>query len=79
MRTTACVLHGYHAHVVWSVCEHAQLAVVVCFRVPALLFAIWLLLYFGRPTWGALIALLPLGGGLRVREELSLPWCKFCR
>ena len=28
---------------------------------------------------GQEIALLPLGGGLRVREELSLPWCKFFR
>ncbi len=33
-------------------------------------FIFWTLLYFGRPTWGALIDLLPLSGGLHL-ERLS--------
>lgn len=30
------------------------------FRVPIAIFVLWLLLYFGRPTWGAVLDLLPL-------------------
>jgi Bacterial membrane protein YfhO len=30
------------------------------FRVPIAIFVLWLLLYFGRPTWGVAIDLLPL-------------------
>lgn len=32
------------------------------YRIPALIFGIWLLAYFGRPTWGFLLDLTPLSG-----------------
>jgi uncharacterized membrane protein len=34
----------------------------VRYRIPALIFGIWLLAYFGRPTWGFLLDLTPLSG-----------------
>jgi hypothetical protein len=59
------------------------------YRVPVALFVAWLLLYFGRPTWGVLLDLLPLsrdlhlhrliagvhlGGILLIGLGLALPW-----
>jgi hypothetical protein len=38
------------------------------FRVPVVLFAAWLLLYFGRPTWGVLLDLLPMGRDLHLHR-----------
>lgn len=32
------------------------------YRIPALIFVVWLLAYFGRPTWGFLLDLTPLSG-----------------
>ena len=34
------------------------------YRVPVLMFLLWLLLYFGRPTWGVLLDLLPISRDL---------------
>src|SRR5207248_9006686 len=34
------------------------------YRLPVVLFVVWLLLYFGRPTWGVLLNLLPLSRDL---------------
>jgi hypothetical protein len=59
------------------------------YRVPVVLALVWLLLYFGRPTWGALLDLLPLsrdlylhrliagvhlGGIFLIGLGLALPW-----
>jgi uncharacterized membrane protein len=59
------------------------------YRVPVALFLLWLLLYFGRTTWGALLNLLPLSGELHLHRlilgvhlggiylmglGLALPW-----
>jgi len=59
------------------------------YRVPVALFVVWLLLYFGRPTWGVLLGLLPmsrdlhlhrlvagvhLGGIYLMGLALALPW-----
>jgi hypothetical protein len=59
------------------------------YRVPVALFIVWLLLYFGRPTWGVLLDLLPmsrdlhlhrliggvhLGGIYLMGLGLALPW-----
>jgi hypothetical protein len=60
------------------------------YRIPVALFLLWLLLYFGRPTWGMLLDFLPLsrtlhlhrliggvhlGGIYLVGISLALPWC----
>ncbi|HTM08803.1 MAG TPA: YfhO family protein [Verrucomicrobiae bacterium] len=37
-------------------------------RVALALFSVWLLLYFGRPTWGRLMDLLPLHSGLLIHR-----------
>jgi len=75
----------------------AGLGLVVClwrwrdekYRIPVALFLVWLLLYFGRPTWGVLLNLLPLSqdlhfhrliagihlsGILLIGIALALPW-----
>jgi len=59
------------------------------YRVPIALSILWLLLYFGRPTWGVLLALLPMGRDLHLHRlivgvhlggiylmglGLALPW-----
>ncbi len=59
------------------------------YRVPVVLFILWLLLYFGRPTWGVLLDLLPMSrdlhlhrlivglhlGGIYLMDlGLALPW-----
>ncbi len=59
------------------------------YRIPVALFLVWLLLYFGRPTWGVLLNLLPLSqdlhfhrliagvhlsGILLIGIALALPW-----
>ncbi len=59
------------------------------YRIPVILFGLWLLLYFGRPTWGVLLDLLPLSsemhfhrliGGVHLAGiclagvALALPW-----
>ena len=59
------------------------------YRVPVVLSILWLLLYFGRPTWGVLLDLLPmsrnlhlhrliagvhLGGIVLMGLGLALPW-----
>jgi hypothetical protein len=59
------------------------------YRVPVALFLLWLLLYFGRPTWGVLVDLLPLSRDLHLHRlivgvhlggitlmglGLALPW-----
>jgi hypothetical protein len=57
----------------------AGLGLLVClrrwreevWRIPALLFVVWLVLYFGRPTWGALLDLLPLGGDLQLHRFIA--------
>ena len=75
----------------------AGVGLVVCifrwreplYRVPIALFGVWLALYFGRPTWGSLLNLLPLshemqfhrliggvhlGGLLLIGVALAAPW-----
>jgi hypothetical protein len=37
-------------------------------RVPLVIFGAWLLLYFGRPTWGRLVDLLPGSGDLHLHR-----------
>jgi hypothetical protein len=59
------------------------------YRLPVALFLLWLLLYFGRPTWGLLLDLLPLSRDLHLHRlivgvhlggitlmglGLALPW-----
>ena len=41
------------------------------FRIPLALFAAWLLLYFGRPTWGVLLDLLPMSHDLRLNRLIA--------
>lgn len=41
------------------------------YRVPAVLFCVWLLLFFGRPTWGPLIDLLPLSDALHLHRLIA--------
>jgi hypothetical protein len=41
------------------------------YRMPAALFLVWLLLYFGRPTWGILIDILPLGRELHLHRLIA--------
>jgi hypothetical protein len=31
------------------------------YRLPVILFVVWLMLFFGRPTWGSVLDLLPIG------------------
>ncbi len=40
-------------------------------RLALTLFFVWLLLYFGRPTWGRLIDILPLSNGLLIHRFLG--------
>lgn len=40
-------------------------------RVAWVLFSVWLLLYFGRPTWGALYRLLPLNSDLHLQRFIG--------
>jgi hypothetical protein len=57
----------------------AGVGVIVCFwrwrdaryRVPLALGALWLLLYFGRPTWGGLLDLLPLSRDLQLHRLIG--------
>jgi hypothetical protein len=41
------------------------------YRLPVLLFVVWLLLYFGRPTWGSLLNLLPLSRDLQLHRFIA--------
>jgi hypothetical protein len=41
------------------------------YRVPVALFLLWLLLYFGRPTWGVLVDLLPLSRDLHLHRLIA--------
>jgi hypothetical protein len=41
------------------------------YRIPVVLFGAWLLLYFGRPTWGALMDLLPMGHDLQLHRLIA--------
>jgi hypothetical protein len=41
------------------------------YRIPVVLFVAWLLLYFGRPTWGALLNLLPLSNDLQLHRFIA--------
>lgn len=41
------------------------------YRVAVALFAFWLFLYFGRPTWGVLLELLPLGQSLHLHRLIA--------
>ncbi len=41
------------------------------YRVPVILSLLWLLLYFGRPTWGMLLDLLPLSGTLHLHRFIA--------
>ena len=41
------------------------------YRVPVALFGLWLLLYFGRPTWGVLLDLLPLSRDLHLHRLIA--------
>lgn len=41
------------------------------YRIPAILFVVWLLLYFGRPTWGVLLNLLPLSRDLQMHRFIA--------
>ncbi len=57
----------------------AAVGVVVClfhwdderFRMPLAFFGFWLFLYFGRPTWGILLRLLPLGQDLHLHRLIA--------
>jgi hypothetical protein len=57
----------------------AGLGVLVClrhwrderYRLPVLLFGLWLLLYFGRPTWGILLDLIPLSRDLHFHRLIA--------
>ncbi len=50
---------------------HRPLAAGRTLPVPAALSAFWLLLYFGRPTWGALLNLLPLSRDLHLHRLIA--------
>src|SRR5262249_42965391 len=41
------------------------------YRVPVILAALWMLLYFGRPTWGVLLDLLPLTHALHFHRLIA--------
>lgn len=41
------------------------------YRIPVALSILWLLLYFGRPTWGVLLDLLPLTGDLHLHRLIA--------
>ena len=41
------------------------------YRIPVALFILWLLLYFGRPTWGVLLDLLPLSRDLHLHRLIA--------
>jgi len=41
------------------------------YRLPVALFIAWLLLYFGRPTWGALLDLLPFNRDLHLHRLIA--------
>ena len=41
------------------------------YRFAVVLFTAWLLLYFGRPTWGVLLELLPLGHDLHLHRLIA--------
>jgi hypothetical protein len=41
------------------------------YRIPVILFVVWLLLYFGRPTWGALLNLLPMSRDLQMHRFIA--------
>jgi hypothetical protein len=41
------------------------------YRIPVVLAVAWLLLYFGRPTWGVLLDLLPLSGDLHLHRLIG--------
>ena len=41
------------------------------YRVPVALFVLWLLLYFGRPTWGVLLNLLPMSHDLHLHRLIA--------
>jgi hypothetical protein len=41
------------------------------YRVPVILAITWLLLYFGRPTWGVLLNLLPLSHDLQLHRLIA--------
>jgi 6-pyruvoyl-tetrahydropterin synthase related domain len=41
------------------------------YRVPVVLAVVWMLLYFGRPTWGVLLDLLPFSGDLHFHRLLG--------
>jgi hypothetical protein len=57
----------------------AGLGLIVClwrwreerYRLPVVLGLAWLLLYFGRPTWGILLDLLPLSGDLHLHRLIA--------
>ncbi len=40
-------------------------------RIPVILFGLWLLLYFGRPTWGVLLDLLPFSRDLHFHRLIA--------
>ena len=41
------------------------------YRVPVVMFLLWLLLYFGRPTWGVLLDLLPMSRDLHFHRLIA--------
>jgi hypothetical protein len=41
------------------------------YRVPLALFVLWLVLYFGRPTWGSLLDLLPLSREMQFHRLIA--------
>jgi hypothetical protein len=41
------------------------------YRIPVILFVVWLLLYFGRPTWGVLLNLLPMSRDLQMHRLIA--------
>ena len=41
------------------------------YRLPVALFIVWLVLYFGRPTWGALLDLLPFSRDLHLHRLIA--------
>lgn len=41
------------------------------YRVPVALFTVWLLFYFGRPTWGVLLDLLPISRDLHFHRLIA--------
>ncbi len=57
----------------------AALGLLVClarwreerYRIPVALAVLWLVLYFGRPTWGVLIDFLPMSGDLPLHRLIA--------